>query len=301
MSAKSIFFTQNDEFVLRCLRTQNRMYSKAKKCNICEAIITFILPVSAAVISVTGILNENSEIINGIAFGFIIINNYLSDKSKSLKAQAAMVQQYIDSSLYNKVLDDDKNVFGNNNISKNAVVELIVKYGDNNVDDFKNWYADYSKFQPQLQIFKCQQENIYWDCWLRNKLCRTIFICMLVLLLSLLFIACYFSICLINLLNISSMFAVARFTCPIIIGLRNDLKRMSEIGYYIRHIELQIQNNNVNDLLLELVLLQIKIMEHRKKAVLIPDCFQKAFKNTIKNDIEKQIESNKLMKYFENE
>ncbi|SDO97579.1 S-4TM family putative pore-forming effector [Selenomonas ruminantium] len=300
MNEKSIFHIQNDEFILRCLRTQSQMYSKAKKYNIYEAVLTFILPVCAVFINLINILREYSDYINCMAFLFIVITYFIANKSIQMKTQAAMIQQYIDSSLYNRVLMDDKNVFKISDLNKNNIALLIAKYGNDDTDDFRNWYADYSMFPAEMQIFYCQKDNIYWDGWLRKKLYVAIAIGMFLALALLLLISCYYSMYLINLLNICSAIAVFRFIWPVFMKLHKDVSRMDEIGDYIKHIEMQLQNNNVNDLLVELTMLQVKIMEHRKNAVLVPDFIHKIFKSKIQEDIERRIKFNKLMSDFEN-
>ncbi len=158
---------QNEAFLLQCLAAQRSKYTTAKKFNIWKMRIILI----SSIASFTTCFIKCYTVIAVLYLFTIIVLiavKYLDGFIAKFQKEAAQIQQYFDTSLYSCVLEENKESWGHI-MSEYEITDVVSKYRQNDLSEFKNWYSDYSSITPIEQIFYCQRENICWGNELKSS------------------------------------------------------------------------------------------------------------------------------------
>jgi hypothetical protein len=91
-----------------------------------------------------------------------VLSKYIVQQIEKWKSCAAMIQQYVDVSLYAPLVGNKASNWGNVP-SKTNVAEMIVSYKTIDTTSYRNWYGDYSTLSAEAQIFRSQSENVRWS------------------------------------------------------------------------------------------------------------------------------------------
>lgn len=287
MKTEHIYECQNDELLLKCLYTQRRKYTQAKKRMSWKRNIVFVSTVVSFFLAILN-CSELATIPSFIAIWVLFIGKCLDRCINTKKEEAAEIQQYFDVSLYSRACTFSSGKWGNI-LTDSQIVEHIKSVSSMNLTPFENWYSDYSSCEPCKEIFKCQNENIYWDAELRKKyICVEYGIIVAFSLISV-WLAWYSN---------NNIFIVFSWILPIvdycfsnIISLRNDIKRLENIRQKIISYESKYKYIKKTEKISNLVEIQYMIKEHRTNCFLISDWFYKFKKE------KQQIEADNSSRY----
>lgn len=284
---KSIFERQNDDILLRCLVTQRKEYSRAKR----KMKAKRYLVVCSAVVSTLAACSDNENIIalaGLLAVMVPIVSRKLDRKIEQLKKAAAGIQQYIDASLFAPALHIQMASFGPF-LPKSDIAEIVSKnFAAKDLEAVKNWYQNYAEFPAPMQVYYCQRENIQWDNNLREnyETFQNIWIG----------IACF----LILVLGLWTGMTVAKFLSILAWGaslidylwenheiINADLQRLKEMRRLCSAFENEGKKQSDQQAQKVLIDIQKKIREHRERAFLIPDMFYKLLKKRHQEQMER--------------
>lgn len=277
--ATSIYEKQNEDFILKCLVVQREEYSFIKKIKFIKFLI-FVGFVTIFTILVSMYDNDKLFSISTLLnVGVLISAKYLDNWTSKLQCKAADIQQYIDSLLFNFVVDktfvSEKNIFTNFEIA-----EIISSVKEKDIASVKNWYSDYSSYSAYMQVFSCQKENIRWDEKLRIFYKWILLFVLMIFLSGIVFYGILFNISFNKwLVLISFSLVIIDYIISSVCNLNTDLKRLEELSKMQSEIERQ-RNDKEFETLSEF---QTKIYEHRKKCFLIPDFVYKMKLNKYQN------------------
>lgn len=305
----SIYEKQNDSQILKCIAAQKKEYNKAKikkYCYDCSVLGFGIFSIVASYV--------NSDLITAIAFLFAVIieivGKYIDKYIIVHKKKAAYIQEYVDVSLYNFILKDNINDWGNIP-SDTELAETFYTVIDKDIEEVKYWYSDYSKLTPAEQIYYCQKENLRWDNKLRNDFKNLIFTIFFIIILILVTTAFIIDPSWTKILIVLSwILPLIDFCYCYWNGLENDIKRLKDLKEKSVEIDSFFSKNHLytnykdNDERLEFIRskfieLQKALFKHRENAILIPNWFYKVKKDKyqkIENKIAYEIQNMNRMK-----
>lgn len=282
--SKSIYEKQNDIFLLKCLCTQRKGYSKLKLISSIYIEISLIL---ATVFSIVVLFCDNEKVdawITLFNLGIILLDKYLNKYVNTRQKENAKIQQYFDFSLFNEVSAEQlvplESIF-----VKTKITELVTgnEFKDQEVENVKNWYADYSSQIPQKQIFYCQKENIRWSKSNNRRLFRVNIVLFILIIFVLIGIGIEKDLSLIKWIGIvSCLLTYLDFFLDTYISLNKDLSKIKEIDTKSDLIEDSLKEVTEN-LYSDIIELQNMIFEYRFECVLIPDLFYSIFKKKDEN------------------
>lgn len=263
----SIFRKQNEREFLLLQKAQRSTYTKAKRTLYPGAIISVLGITIFAILTV----RFESSLIYSLSSFFAIaafaINEYLGKKTSSLIGEAAKIQQTIDVRLFQ--MPDNCHT-----LVPSEIAEYSALYSEDDLNEFNNWYSDYSDLDFPKQVFYCQKENIRWDRRLREKYADLILKLMFVFPVLLILHAIFFN------LTAAQFFAVASWLFPLEqllvmqwMGLRSNIELLDETGREYTAIETSYNGYSSNEINCKLCGMQSYICEHRKRAILVPDWF----------------------------
>ena len=274
MKTEHIYECQNDELLLKCLYTQRRKYTQAKKRMSWKRNIVFVSTVISVVLANFN-CSELATIPSFVAIWVLFIGKRLDRCINTKKEEAAEIQQYFDVSLYSRACTFSSGKWGNI-LTDSQIAEHIKRVFSMHLAPFKNWYSDYSSCEPCKEIFRCQNENICWDAELRKKYICVEYVIIVVFALLSVGLACYRNI---------NIFIVISWILPIfdycssnIFSLQNDIKRLGNIRKKIISYESKSKYIKKTEKISSLVEIQYMIKEHRINCFLIPDWFYKSNK-----------------------
>lgn len=158
---------QNEQKQLERLAAQRELYSSAKQRHVLQIVLTVIIPVILAVIS----LAKTEVSVWAAIFGagsFVIDIAFLEPAIKRRKIKAAKIQELFDCDVLQlsrsplKVVDDI------------TVEEVLIHYNahikiKDNSEKIRNWYPDVSQLPIGIARVLCQRTNCYWDSKLRER------------------------------------------------------------------------------------------------------------------------------------
>lgn len=275
-TANSIYICQNDDFIIDCLVAQRSEYTKAKLISRWKTIATLSVATISVVASIIDI-EVFSAITGLLAVCLLITNKWMESVISAHKKHAAAVQQYVDVTLYSKVLGTNKSIWGE--IPGNSdLAESISKYKQADRNKLRNWYSDYSSLAAEQQILYCQKENIRWNTDLNKKYkylnAIVFFVALLIMIIS--FIAVNPSF--IKVICILTWLApFADYCYSIINDINHSMELFKKANKTFSHIErLSDTDSNLID---NLVTLQHQIRKIREEGFLIPDWFYKMFQS----------------------
>ncbi len=273
-TANSIYAYQNDDFIIDCLVAQRNEYTRAKMISLWKTIVTHSVAIVSVLASIIDI--EVFSAISGLlAVCLLISNKWMESMISAHKKHAAAVQQYVDVTLYSKVLGTNKSIWGDIP-GKSDLAESISKYKKTDRNKLRNWYSDYSSLSAEQQILYCQKENIRWNTELNKKYkylsTIVLFVALLIMIIS--FVAVNPSF--IKFLCILTWIAPWVDYCySIFSDINQSMELFKKANKTFSHIErLTDANSNLID---NLVTLQHQIRNIREEGFLIPDWFYKRF------------------------
>ena len=280
--SNNIFTKQNEHDILCLLKAQHDAYSEAKK----YLYRPLVFSITMTIIFLIAIEVCTNPIINNYLKAFssffaiiaLFSMTYCETKSKELKEIGARIQQSIDLRLF-----DFPSL--SNSLTQSETIEIIAKYLDTDLSDFKDWYHDYSKLPFQEQIFCSQKENIRWDLKLRQKYHLLLYV---ILIITPTLLIIYFIIVKSTILDV---LAIAAWLFPLAqslflqkANLDNDITSLRKVGHEFEDIEKNFYDYGKTELDCKLCTLQGYIFENRKNSVLIPNWFYKLLKTQMQKN-----------------
>lgn len=276
----SIFCKQNDELLLQCQLAQRNEYSYAKKIIRTKSILTFGFAVLSVVASIKNV-DLLTAVVSLLAVMLLVTNKYVESCSSTHKKHAALIQQYIDATLYSAIINGEKLDWGNMP-SNTDIATATSKFKNADTSEVQNWYSDYSSLSPYEQVFHCQRKNVRWDYDLQKKfkLFQIIVTVIIFLITCSAFLAVnptfVKSICV-----LSWFVPVAEYYYSIYREVDKNIKLLQSIDKQCDTIETELTkltSDNYSEIKKLLVELQYKIWNRRETGVLIPDRFYNFFK-----------------------
>lgn len=268
----SIFFNQNDQFLLQCQVAQRSEYSCAKKIMSKKTIVMCgfaILSILASIIDVDWI----SALVSLLAVVLLIANKYVQLYIVTHKKHSALIQQYIDATLYSHIIGGEKSEWGNMP-NYTDLAKSISEFTNADISEVRNWYSDYSSLSPYKQIFHCQRENVRWDYELQKKFKLLQIALVTIVLLITLTVFFVFNPTFIKSICVLSWFApIAEYFYSIYKEVDKDIKLLQNIDEQCNTIESKLTSESCSGIKKLLIDLQYKILDRRETGVLIPDQF----------------------------
>lgn len=270
----NIYIAQNEPFLLKCLLAQRNEYKKAKKLSMWKNIVMIVVVLIAIAAFLWGEVIWLQAVSGGLLPIFVLVGNkYFDESIQKFKEKAADIQQYIDVTLYNKVLSGVVTEWGAI-IGTTDIADSISEIEGVSTLDVQNWYSDYSTLPAEKQIFYCQLENTRWNRTLQESYKSiTCWICVVVALVVLI------ALFVINPQVINAIYALAWIT-PIIDYAVTSVKESNEsikvlqkLENRCKELERQIEPDDIYDIKKDLIDIQQKIYEARKSGVMIPEFF----------------------------
>ena len=280
--SNSIFIKQNDLEILRLLKAQRDAYSKSKKYHyyplVFSVIVTIVFTITLEMCTASSInvyLKAYSKL---FAIITLFAMTYCETKSKELKEKGAKIQQSIDLRLFEfpKFL---------NSLTQSEINKSIAEYLETDLEEFKDWYCDYSNLPFQKQVFFSQNENIQWDLELRKKyrLLLSIIIIVIIILLPIYFTIAKSAIFEILLIT-AWLLPFGQFLILQRINLKDNITSLKNAQREFSKIEKNFDDYEKNELNCKLCTLQGYIFENRKNSALIPNwCYNFLKKQMQKN------------------
>lgn len=268
----SIFFSQNDKFLLQCQVAQRSEYSHAKKNLAYKTLFTCVFGVISIIASGLNI-DWLSAVVSLFAIILIIVNKYAERHIVSYKKHAALMQQYIDATLYSEIIGGELSDWGN--IPNHTdLAASVSEFSSADVSDVSNWYSDYSSLSPYQQIFNCQRENVRWDYELQKKFKLFQIAIVTIVLLITLTIFFVFNPTFIKSICVLSWFVpIAEYFYSIYKEVDKNIKLLQRIDDQCNTIESKLTSEGCSEIKKLLIELQYKILDRRETGVLIPDQF----------------------------
>ena len=276
----SVFYRQNDPFLLQCLAAQSRKYTAAKWWRCTREVLISLL----VVMSMCSSIFESEKLIATaglLAVVVSVLSKYIVQLIEEWKSCAAQIQQYVDVSLYAPLVGNKEADWGNVP-NKADVAEMIAPYKTINASLYENWYSDYSTLRAESQIFHSQLENVRWSSKL-HRYYRIVLIiigvCVILGVLVLLFLMNPSFVKIIC--TISLLVPILEYAILTIKELNESIKVLDGLWNLKNKIKkaLEIDSTNIN--LKDLIDFQDKIYAQRKQGFLIPDRVYKLFKSRL--------------------
>lgn len=268
----SIFFKQNNQFLLQCQVAQRSEYSCAKEIISKKSIFICgfaVLSIAASIINVDWL----SALVSLSAVVLLIANKYVQSYITTHKKHAALIQQYIDATLYSHIIGGEKSEWGNMP-SHTDLATSVSEFSSADVSDVRNWYSDYSSLSPYQQIFNCQRENVRWDYELQKKFKLFQIAVVTIVLLITLTVFFVFNPTFIKSICVLSWFVpIAEYFYSIYKEVDKNIKLLQRIDEQCNTIESKLTSESCSEIKKLLIELQYKILDRRETGVLIPDQF----------------------------
>lgn len=208
-----------------------------------------------------------------MAVALLIFNKYANEYITSNKKCAAFVQQYIDVTLYAPAVGCSVSDWGEL-VNKSDLADMVSEYLNADTSAVENWYSDYSGLSGEEEVFRCQSENIRWDYSLHKafRTLQTIFLVVAAITMSTAFIIADPGF--VKLICVLSWFApIAEYTYSNYKDVGESIALLQNADKLRVEIEEKLKTNSTEIIKQELINLQYKIWERRKKGYLIPDWF----------------------------
>ncbi len=159
---------QNSQKQLERLAAQRELYSSAKNWHGSQIVLTVVIPVILAIIS---LINPAFSVVGAIygVLAFIIDISLIDSAIKEKKIKAAKIQELFDCDVLKLPKSPLKTV---DNIT---VEEVLLHYNAHikiktNAEKIKNWYSTKIKDLPLTTArIICQRTNCWWDSKLRTR------------------------------------------------------------------------------------------------------------------------------------
>lgn len=270
--------------LLKCIVAQRKEYDKAKKRDFYKELITVVFALFSIVASWV-----DNEMLTAIVFLLAITTSlaskYLDMHTHMHQKIAAFIQQYVDVKLYTWALKNDISDWGLLP-SRPQVAGILATVKNNDIEEVKNWYSDYSDFSPIEQVFHCQKENLRWDINLRKEFKYLLLILGIFIVIGFAVAALFVNPSLIRFLCIVSwMLPLIDFFCFYWNRLQKDIERLRNLESKCEQIDrsiskkdfskLEPESEKVQQIKVHIIDLQKEILEHRKESVFIPNWFYK--------------------------
>lgn len=271
-TADSIFIRQNDTFLLRCQVAQRSEYTRAKLVARWKAYLTVSFAVLSVVASIMDI-DWISAVSSLMAVALLVFNKYSDAYIATSKKHAALVQQYIDATLFAVSTDSRVSDWGDIP-SKSDLAATVSAYENSETAAVENWYSDYSSLSGEEEVFRCQSENIRWDYDLHKKF-RTLQIVLLGAVAAVLLVA-FFIVdpSFVKLICVLSWFTpIAEYAYSVYKEVGDSISLLQEVDKLSAGIEKKLETSSPRTIKRELIKLQHKIWERREKGYSIPDWF----------------------------
>jgi len=280
----SIYKKQNEPVLLSCIAAQRKEYSRAKKGDFYKDLITVIFALFSIVASWV-----DNEMLTAIVFLFAIATSlsskYFDTHTHMHQKIAALIQQYVDVTLYSGILKNDISNWGRIP-TRSLIAETLATFKSSDVDQVKNWYSDYSKFSPIEQVFYCQKENLRWDINLRKEFKKILLVLGLLIMALIVAAVLVINPSVIRFLCAASwMLPLIDFLCFYWNRLQKDIERLKRLEGKCEQIDrsiskkdfskLESESEKVQQIKGDIIDLQKEILEHRKESAFIPNWFYK--------------------------
>lgn len=259
---------QNSTVNIKRLATQRRLYSKAKKINYFNFMITVFIPILILILPTIPDwsffrIQVVTLIFHVYTLAVILLQYWLTTYSSNLKKAAAHIQLEFDIDVFD--LKWDKRFLGTNTDSSELVAREFEKVSKKDLKVLNNWYDlnGLSKKENKVIVRLCQKQNLQWSFTIRKRANRgfnifigtSIIICFLIML----FLKA-------NLVQITN--GIVNFAPLItwIITINKNYKRDKNILNKLYDLLNDKRYSECTALLIE-----AKITEYRQNSSLIPD------------------------------
>lgn len=276
---KGIKDRENEEYSLKMLGAQRKLYNDAKTADAIRIFLSVLFPFVLSFVSL--FVSNDSAIcpLSYLASILSLIVSFVVGKCiKQKKELAADIQQQFDVYVYN--MPWNKKLFG----KKRDLGHEIVKYSNRlfqkkgEKEKLLNWYPEpVNNMSAEESIITCQRENCWWDEDLRKRY-KNYSIAIVITLTVIIFL-----LGVINNETVVELLCRAAFIAPMvqwiletIASLDNDLERLNRLKEAMDNVKYCRMG--------ELQEIQKLIFEHRKKCLTLPNAFYSFFKS---NDEEK--------------
>lgn len=277
--SKSVYDIQNESILLKCIAAQREEYSICKKIGKFKFVLSVIIVTIFTIITSVTKNNIVSSVSVVFAFLLIIVNRVFNDYIAKKKNHAADIQQYIDVKIYSKVTEHNCEEWGTI-ISDSQIAESTINISQNKMDDVRNWYSDYSKFDPMWQVFYCQKENLRWDSKLKKEYKWFISIVSTIIFLILIMLSIAINPTVLSCISVIAwIFPVADYTYSVYRELCDEAERFKNMQMENENIDILLNNNEYRLAYFKQIELQRKIWNNRKNSILVPDWFYKKRKD----------------------
>ena len=267
----SICTQQNSDVILGCLVAQSEEYTKAKRNQFVNLIAIVLL---SLLTTISSFCNDAHflAVVSLAAVVVAIASKKLEKREKSIREHAAMIQQYIDSSLYSGVTNTDQNRWGPS-LTSSDIAEIISGIDNDAKIAKRDWYSDYSTMSPEDQVFYCQKENLRWDRKLRNDYTRFVSLSFgalaLISIVAALIINPSFTK---TVIVIAGLVPALDHCFSVSKSVKQDTDCVQAIEKKCNEIE-KDTDAQCEDLCEKLISIQKLIYDHRRNGYLIPDWF----------------------------
>lgn len=272
----SIYEAQNYENPLKILVAQRQEYRLGKSANVIEGclIIAHII-----IIMIASYVNNDTFSALSLLYTSVltIISCYIRTHINRHRTHAALLQQYFDVTLFSSAIGNDPSDWGELP-TKTDIIESISSIDVSKLESVKNWYNNYSDYEPTKQVLLCQKANISWDKKLRTEMKGYMVILFFAISVVLMALAFIFNPSFIRFITILTWLSpLAYYFIRNFCSLHKDIKRLEELIQ--RSDEIDSLLSRRQEATSEIIKLQQLIMDNRKNATLIPDWFYKIRKD----------------------
>jgi hypothetical protein len=278
-----ILLNQNKPENIEKLSTQRNLYSKAKKIQTWQIILTIIMPILFSFLALNYPLLSNINFVYGTLMLFISFI-FLCFIQK-IKEQAAKVQELFDCSVLNlnwntlKCGDKPTLEFIHQNKEDKKTIKRLKKLTD--------WYTTNIKGLPiSIGRILCQFENCLWDSKLRKRYSFYLLGSVISLFLIMLFIGFLRQLTLLNFF----LFVFIPIS-PAFVFCFTEVKEHIDTNIATKRIKSEIEKviklskeKRIKGLKLRSRNIQDEIYERRKKSPLIPDWIYEKLRDSYEND-----------------
>lgn len=270
----SIYYCQNEGFLLKCQLAQRNEYSHAKRVGRLRSVVTLLFAIFSIIAS--GLDFDTLSAISSLfAVGLIVFNKYSDGYISSHKKHAASIQQYIDVTLFASAIEGTKSEWGELP-NKTDLAKAVSEFSGADTSNMRNWYSDYSSLPGEIQVFHCQRENVRWDYDLHKSYIYFQIGILLVAIVAMVVTMFIVNPNFIKLVCILSWLTpLVEYTYSVCKEICESISLLKKIDAFCDQIENKLSEENNVSVKQELIDLQYKIRERRENGFLIPDWFYK--------------------------
>jgi len=277
---------QNEQKQLERLAAQRELYSSAKKYHGFQIVLTVLIPVLLALISLALPETIDTKVATyAAAIGLIItmLDLFILDPAiKSKRERAAKIQELFDCDVLSLPGSPLKTADGV------AVEEVLVQYDAHrkiptNIEKIRDWYpVAVREFPLSIARIVCQRSNCWWDARLRDRYASIIRTVSVVVVLAIFFFGLVSNVQFLDIVLLgSAIMPFIQFCSKQYFDHKDAAKRLDELANYASNLwKVALEGQKTDKELAEYSRrLQDEIFDHRSKSPLILDMFYNRLRN----------------------